>query len=128
VSKTSRTLTVLSAVAIGTIGFGASPAGADPRTDSVAFTCDRLGSVEAEVFSNGMSSPVLVADNNTLLIPYKLHIQGTFRRGGWPPQTFSDGFIKPGPRREHIDRCTFHKESSSSFGTVVVDGEVWISH
>ena len=118
------------ALGIAALGVGmASPAGADPRKgEVVALDCDNLGALEVVVFSNGPASPGLVVGSNQVLIPYRLHIEGTFTPVGGEPESFVDEFEKPGPRNGRLDHCTFHQEGTDEFGSFELDGEVWISY
>ena len=93
------------------------------------FECDTLGSVDVIVFSNGRGSPGLVVDSTQVGIPYKLILSGTFTPAGeGDPETFVDEWEHPAPRNGRLDHCTFHQEDSDESGSVVIDGEVWISY
>ena len=114
---------------IGLAAFGVAPASADPKKgDVLEISCDTLGALEIVVFSNGPSSPGLVVGSTQVGVPYKLHIEGTFTPVEGEPESFVDEFEKPAPRSGRLDHCTFHQEESDEAGTVVIDGEVWISY
>jgi hypothetical protein len=118
---------VLLAIAIAALGV--SPASADPKKgDVLDLSCDVLGQVEIVVFSNGSGSPGLVLGSTQVGIPYALHIEGTFTPVEGEPESFVDEFEKPAPRNGRLDHCTFHQEETAEDGTVVIDGEVWISY
>ena len=119
---------VVSAIALAAIGVGS--ASADPQKgELLAIECDTLGSLDVIIFSNGRGSPGLVVDSTQVGIPYKLHLDGTFTpAGGGDPETFVDEWEHPAPRNGRLDHCTFHQEESDEGGSVVVDGEVWISY
>jgi hypothetical protein len=115
-------------VSIAVVMLGVAPASADPQKgDVLELSCDALGTVEVVVFSNGRS-PGLVLDSTQVGIPYKLHVEGTFTPFVGEPESFVDEFEKPAPRNGRLDHCTFHEEGSNEFGTLVLDGEVWISY
>lgn len=115
-------------IAAVTLALPAS-AGADPKGGEVLeVQCDVLGTQEIVVFSNGAPSPGLVVGSNQVVIPYRLHVEGVFTPVGGDPEPFVDEFSKPAPRNGRLDHCTFHLEDSNEFGSVVLDGEVWISH
>jgi hypothetical protein len=115
---------------IALAAFGVGSASADPQKgDLLALECDTLGSVDVIVFGNGRGSPGLVVDSTQVGIPYKLHLEGTFTpAGGGDPETFVDEWEHPAPRNGRLDHCTFHQEDSDESGSVVLDGEVWISY
>ena len=119
---------LVSVIALAVIGVGS--ASADPQKgDLLALECDTLGSVDVIVFSNGRGSPGLVVDSTQVGIPYKLILSGTFTPAGeGDPETFVDEWEHPAPRNGRLDHCTFHQEDSDESGSVVVDGEVWISY
>jgi hypothetical protein len=119
---------VAAVIALATMGVGS--ANADPQKgDVLAIECDTLGSLDVIVFSNGRGSPGLAVGSTQVGIPYKLHIEGTFTpAGGGDPEAFVDEWEHPAPRNGRLDHCTFHQEDSDEFGTVVLDGEVWISY
>jgi hypothetical protein len=106
----------------------AAPAGADPEGEVVELECDNLGAVQVVVFSNGAPSPGLVVDSNQVVIPYQLHIEGTFTPIGGEPESFVDDFEKPAPRNGRLDHCTFHQEGMDEFGAFELDGEVGVSY
>lgn len=113
---------------IGLAAFGVAPASADPKKgDVLELSCDTLGSLEVIVFSNGRS-PGLVLGSNQVGIPYKLHVEGTFTPVEGEPESFVDEFEHPAPSSGRLDHCTFHQEGSDEFGSLVLDGEVWISY
>jgi hypothetical protein len=118
--------------ACGIAAFGvilATPVGADPRNGEVVeLSCDDLGTVQVVVFSNGAPSPGLVVDSNQVVIPYQLHIEGTFTPIGGEPESFVDDFEKPAPRNGRLDHCTFHQEGMDEFGSFELDGEAGVSY
>jgi hypothetical protein len=120
---------VIFVLAIATFGLAqAAPAAADPNGDVLELECDRLGTLEVVVFSNGPSSPGLVVGSNQVLIPYELHLDGSFTPNGGEPETFTEDFARAAPRHARTDHCTFHDEGSDEFGSFEVDGEVFISY
>lgn len=112
----------------GLSGVLAAPAGADPKSDVLEIDCDALGTLEVVVFSNGPASPGLVVGSNQVVIPYKLHLEGTFTPVVGEPESFVEEFERPAPRNGRLDHCTFHDEGSDEFGSFELDGEVWISY
>lgn len=121
------------AAALGVVGavvVGAGPAGADPARNSDVLTidCEGLGPLAIAVFSNGTPSPGLVTTNNQVVIPYELHLSGTFTPVVGEPEGFTEEFVKPGPRNGRLDTCTFHDEGSDEFGSFVLDGTVKVSY
>ena len=119
---------VIFVLGIATFGLAqAAPAAADPKGDILELDCDRLGTLEVVVFSNGPSSPGLVVGTNQVLIPYELHLEGSFTPNGGEPETFTEDFARPAPRHGRTDHCTFHEEGSDEFGSFDIDGEVLIS-
>ena len=112
----------------GLSGVFAAPAGADPKGDVLEIDCDALGTLEVVVFSNGPASPGLVVGNNQVVIPYKLHLEGTFTPVVGEPESFVEEFERPAPRNGRLDHCSFHEEGSDEFGSFELDGEVWISY
>jgi hypothetical protein len=120
---------VISVLAIGAFGLAsAAPVAADPNGDVLELECDRLGTLEVVVFSNGPFAPGLVVGSNQVLLPYELHIEGSFTPTGGEPETFTDDFVKAAPRHGRTDHCTFHDEGSDEFGSFVIDGEVSVSY
>jgi hypothetical protein len=120
---------VIFVLAIATFGLAqAAPAAADPKGDILELECDRLGTLEVVVFSNGPFAPGLVVGSNQVLIPYDFHIEGSFTPIGGAPETFTDDFAKAAPRHGRTDHCTFHEEGSDEFGSFEIDGEVLISY
>ena len=115
---------------IALVVLGAAPASADPQKGEVlTIECDTLGSLDVVIFSNGRGSPGLVIGSTQVGIPYKLELEGTFTpTGGGEPEPFSDAWEHPAPKNGRTDHCTFHQEQTNPDGTVVIDGEVWISY
>jgi hypothetical protein len=107
----------------------AAPVAADPKGGEVIeLECDALGTLEVVVFSNGPASPGLVVSSNQVVIPYALHLEGTFTPIEGEPESFVEDFTRPAPRNGRTDHCTFHQEGSDEFGSFVLDGEVSISY
>ena len=120
---------VLVVLGIASLGVAqAAPAAADPNGEVITLDCDTLGTVQVVVFSNGPSSPGLVVGSNQVVIPYELHLDGTFTPTGGDPETFSEDVVKPAPRHGRTDHCTFHEVDTDEFGTLVLDGEAFVSY
>jgi hypothetical protein len=105
-----------------------SPAVADPKGDPIEIQCDELGSLQVVVNGNGFLTPGHVVGSTQVGVPYALRTEGTFTPVGGEPEHFIDEFARPAPRNQRLDHCSLHDEVSGEFGSLVVDGEVWISY
>jgi hypothetical protein len=117
--------------AVGALGLSldvTSPASADPRGDPFEIQCGELGSLQIVVNGNGSRTPGHVVGSTQVGIPYALRVERTFTPVGGEPEPFLNEFARPAPRNQRLDHCTFHDQVSGEFGSLVVDGEVWISY
>lgn len=127
--RSGRRMAMLTAVAALGLGVGAaSPAAADPKGDPFEIRCGKLGSLQIVVHGNGPLTPGHVVGSTLVGIPYALRVEGTFTPAGGAPIPFLDEFARPTPQNRRLDYCTFHDEFSDESGTLVVNGQVWISY
>ena len=107
----------------------ALPASADPkRGEILELDCDVLGTVEVVVFSNATATPGLDITSNRVLIPYEVHITGSFTPTGGEPETIQEDVVRRAPRNGRLDSCTFHEEGTDEFGSFEIDGSALVSY
>jgi hypothetical protein len=118
---------------MGGIWMMAGPAAADPtnakKGEILELRCDGgLGTLTVALNGNTLLTPGLVTTSNQVVIPYRLHFEGSFTPTGGDPEPIVEDVQKRGPHNGRLATCTFHEDESNELGSLVLDGTVWVSY
>jgi hypothetical protein len=118
---------------VGGIAMTAGQAAADPtnakKGEILEVQCDGgLGTLTVALNGNTELTPGLVTTSNQVVVPYRLHIEGSFTPTGGDPEPIVVDVQKPGPHNGRLATCTFHEGGSNEFGSLVLDGTIWVSY
>ena len=118
---------------VGGIGMMAGQAAADPtnakKGELLDLHCDGgLGSLTVALNGNTQLTPGLVTTSNQVVVPYRLHLEGSFTPTGGDPVPIVHDVQKPGPHNGRLATCTFHEDVSNELGSLVFDGTMWVSY
>ncbi len=107
---------------LGAIGVGIAPAGAAgppvDRFDGIYLTCDGLGEqFIVSIPGNGKWVPGPVLGTNTILVPYRFHLEESFTPPGGTTETQVSDFVKRAPKNQTLDRCSGVYSFSDDSGT-----------
>jgi hypothetical protein len=130
----TRKLIVSASAAGALLGAAVGPASADPTNAKNSETFDvvcanGLGTLPISTNGNGTWTPGHVTSSNQVLIPYELHISGSFTPSdGGPTETFTDDNVKKAPHNGRLASCTFSVSGSDEFGSFTFGGTVLVSY
>lgn len=123
-----RTRTVFFGLAVVAVVLaGTSAAAADPvkHGEVLTLTCNNgLGTLQVAVNGNGAWTPGHVIGTTQILLPYELHITGSFTPPGGPAETFTDDLIRRAPNHGRLTTCTFSDSGTEGGGTFAIAGTV----
>ena len=128
----ARAATVTLAI-VGAVGIMAGQAAADPinakKGEILEIHCDGgLGTFTVALNGNTDLTPGLVTTSNQVVVPYRLHLEGSFTPTGGEPEPILLDVQKPAPHNRRLAMCTFHEGGRNESGTLVLDGTIWVSY
>ena len=128
----ARAATVTLAV-VGGIGMMAGQATADPtnakKGEILETQCDGgLGTLTVALNGNTDLNLGHVITSTQVVIPYRLHLEGSFTPTGGDPVPIVKDVQRPGPHNGRLAICTFHEGGSDASGSLVLEGTIWVSY
>ena len=123
----------LTLAVVGGMGMVAGQAAADPtnakKGEILEAHCDEgLGTLTFALNGNTDLTPGIVTTSTQVVIPYRLHLEGSFTPTGGEPQPIVHDVQKPGPQNGRLAICTFEEGGSNASGSLVLHGTIWVSY